>query len=427
MFTKKYKIAVPILVILTMIAVIAAHSIFSPSESKAFAYITLEVNPNFTLTVDSNEKVVAVDLTNAEAKQVFAKHSLIGKNISDALKIIADRLDDSGFLNDDDKILFIVQPAEGVKKEAVTGVSERVLVTLKTELETRKAQPTVEIVVLDKTTQTSVQTAQILPIQDDDDTKINSLANSGTVNIDDPTSWTRIIRNAHKDLLSAGFTEAEALDVLRKASLANPISRETYEIASGFVDMKDVGIPYALSKSIFDLGQGLDENVFRREISTLISDLIDMHEAGISSETGIKALVAAIAADRSLREVSTIVSGIIDLKESGVPETDLIARANRAIEADPTLRNFDDLLGIRDIDDDRYDDRDDYKDDDRNNDDYDDYDDDDYDDNDDNDDYDDNGDDDNYDDGDDNDENDDNDDSDDDNSGNSDDKNDDDR
>jgi len=420
MFTKKYKIAVPILVILTMIAVIAAHSIFSASESKAFAYITVEVNPNLTLTVDSSEKVVAVDLTNAEAKQVFAKHSLIGKNIDDALKIIAERLDYSGFLNDDDKILFIVQPAEGVKKEAVSGVSERVLVTLKTELETRKAQPTVEIVVLDKTTQTSVQTAQILPIQDDDDTKINSLANSGTVNIDDPTSWTRIIRNAHKDLLSAGFTEAEALDVLRKASLANPISRETYEIASGFVDMKDVGIPYALSKSIFDLGQGLDENVFRREISTLISDLIDMHEAGISSETGIKALVAAIAADRSLREVSTIVSGIIDLKESGVPETDLIARANRAIEADPTLRNFDDLLGIRDIDDDRYEDRDDYEDDDRNNDDNDDN--DDSDDNDDNDDYDDNGDDDNYD-----DDNDDNDDSDDDNSGNSDDKNDDDR
>jgi len=326
MFTKKYKIAVPILVILTMIAVIGAHSIFSASESKAFAYITVEVNPNLTLTVDSSEKVVAVDLTNAEAKQVFAKHSLIGKNIDDALKIIAERLDDSGFLNDDDKILFIVQPAEGVKKEAVSGVSERVLVTLKTELE------------------------------------------------------------------------------------------------------KDVGIPYALSKSIFDLGQGLDENVFRREISTLISDLIDMHEVGISAETGIKALVAAIAADRSLREVSTIVSGIIDLKESGVTETDLIARANRAIEADPTLRNFDDLLGIRDIDDDRYDDRDDYEDDDRNNDDYDNS--DDYDDNDDNDDYDDdyddNGDDDNYDDDDDKD-NDENDDSDDDNSGNSDDKNDDDR
>ena len=358
MFTKKYKMAVPVLVMLAIIAVVAAHSIFSASETKAFAFITVEVNPNLTLTIDLNEKVVAVDLTNAEARQVFAEHSLIGKNIDDAFKIIAERLDVSGFLSDDEKISFIVQPAKGVEKEAVSGVSERILVILKTELETRKVQPTVEIVILDKAASAVVQAPQVLPIQNDDDTTIKSLANPSTVNIDDPATWNRIIRDANKDLLAAGFTEVEAIDVLKKASLVNPIPLETYEIASGFVDMKDVGIPYALSKRIFDLGQGLDVNVFRREISTLISDLIDMHEVGISAETGLKALVVAIGADRSLREVSTIASGIIDLKASGVSEAELIARATQAIKTDPTLRNFDDLLGIRDVEDDRYNDRD---------------------------------------------------------------------
>lgn len=358
MFTKKYKMAVPVLVMLAIIAVVAAHSIFSASETKAFAFITVEVNPNLTLTIDLNEKVVAVDLTNAEARQVFAEHSLIGKNIDDAFKIIAERLDVSGFLSDDEKISFIVQPAKGVEKEAVSGVSERILVILKTELETRKVQPTVEIVILDKAASTVVPAPQVLPIQNDDDTTIKSLANPGTVNIDDTASWNHIIRDANKDLLAAGFTEVEAIDVLKKASLVNPIPLETYEIASGFVDMKDVGIPYALSKRIFDLGQGLDVNVFRREISTLISDLIDMHEVGISAETGLKALVVAIGADRSLREVSTIASGIIDLKASGVSEAELIARATQAIKTDPTLRNFDDLLRIRDVEDDRYNDRD---------------------------------------------------------------------
>jgi len=199
----------------------------------------------------------------------------------------------------------------------------------------------------------------------------NTASVTETIKIDYPATWNRTIRDAFKDMLAAGFTEAEALDILKNAALVNPESREIYEIASGFVDMKDVGIPYSVSKSIFGMRQGLEQDVFRKEISTLISDLIDMHEVGISSETGLKALVMAIGADRSLREVSTIISGIIDLKEAGLPETELLSRAALAIEADPTLRNFDDLLGIEyDYDDnDEYSDEydsDDYEDDDDN-------------------------------------------------------------
>ncbi|MBS3976140.1 MAG: hypothetical protein KGZ75_05355 [Syntrophomonadaceae bacterium] len=346
---KKFKLVIPVLVMFSLLAVFLAQSLSTAFAAKAFAHITVEVNPKLTMTVDSNEKVVSVEPKNPEARQMLSDLTIAGKNIEEALKLIADRLDRSGYLGDDNQLFFIVQPAEGVKKEAVSGVSERVLVTLRTELESRKSKPAVEIVVLDKPVQQAA-----------DDTINNNVTpgaaktnlNAAKVSINDPATWNRIIKEANQDLLAAGFTEAETLDILRKASLVNPVPREIYEIAAGFVDMKDAGIPYPVSKNIFAMGQGLDQNVFRKEISTLISDLIDMHEAGISIETGIKTLAMAIGADRSLKEVSTIVSGIIDLKESGVPEAELLSRGQRAIEADPTLRNFDDLLGIRDNSDD---------------------------------------------------------------------------
>jgi hypothetical protein len=365
MFSKKYRIVAPALVILLLLAVLLANSVFSAARAKAFAYITVEVNPEITMTVDSNDKVIAVELKNEDAKQIFSIENLIGKNFDEALKLIADGLDKNGFLSDDNQLFFIVQPAEGVKKEALSGVSERILTTLKVELETRKTQPVVEIVLVDSTGMKAEQNAQN-SLPEDDDANTDTLSNvaaktlltAEAIKIDDPATWNRIIKDAFKDMLAAGFTEVEALDILKNAALVNPESREIYEIASGFVDMKDVGIPYNVSKQIFEMGQGIEQNIFQKEISTLISDLIDMNEVGISNETGLKALVIAIGADRSLKEISTIISGIIDLKEAGLPETELLSRAALAIEADPTLRNFDDLLGIKDdYDDDSHSDK----------------------------------------------------------------------
>jgi hypothetical protein len=307
------------------------------------------------MTVDSSEKVAAVEFKNEEARQVFADLSLIGKNVDEALRIVTDTLQKSGFLNNDDQVQFILQPAEGVRKEALSSISEKIQSTLKEEIETKMLQAEVRIVVLENSNLKTNELAQASAINTDAP-KIQVLSaaattatsNTDTFNINDPKTWNRAITDAYADLLAAGFNEAEALDIINKASLVNPLPRETYEIASGFVDMKDAGIPYAESRNIFKMGQELEPNVFRKEISTLISDLIDMNEVGISSETGLKALVMAIAADRTLREVSTIISGIIDLKASGVPESELLTRTAQAIEADPTLRRFDDLLGIKD-------------------------------------------------------------------------------
>jgi len=56
MFYKKYKFVIPALVIFALLAALATHSIFSAYPAKAFAHLTVEVNPEITMTVDSNEK-----------------------------------------------------------------------------------------------------------------------------------------------------------------------------------------------------------------------------------------------------------------------------------------------------------------------------------------------------------------------------------
>lgn len=354
MLLKKYKVLVPALIILSLIAAYATHSMFTTSTTEAFAHISFEVNPKITMTVDSSEEVITVELQNEEARQIFTEQMLVGKDINDALKLVANKLYNSGYLSKDSQIFLFLQPAEGVKTDELTGVSERVFAALKAELETRNLYPEVGLLLLNKPAQNAAQYTQTTEsaYEEDDSSKnnlltsVSAVTNSllGTIDVNDITTWNRNIEEAYKDMLAAGFTSAEALEILKRASLVNPDSREIYEIASGFVDMKDVGIPFTVSRAIFDMGNGLDQTVFRQEISTLTSDLIDMREIGISSETAINALLMAIAANRSLYEVGSIISDIIDLKEAGVPDAKLLSLASGAIGSVPTLIKSDDHI-----------------------------------------------------------------------------------
>ncbi len=68
MLRGKLKLLIPVLVV----TLIASSLIWVYRARPAFAHITVEVNPNLTLTVDARNRVLAVELGEGKAQELFA-------------------------------------------------------------------------------------------------------------------------------------------------------------------------------------------------------------------------------------------------------------------------------------------------------------------------------------------------------------------
>lgn len=342
------------------------------SAPAAFAHITLEVNPALVLTVDSESRIIGLELKEGQAQVLFSGMDFAGMDLEEALQVITKALNSAGFLNAESKVLLTIYPAKGTPEESILDLSGRLEQIYNSVVDSLSLEfkPPVQIVVLDSGLYAAAQKAGVMT---SDfvvlvDHGVPSATIAALMEIDysagksgqTPIGHDKKIFEAYMDLRAAGLTEAEALDILNKASALTQSAPKIYEIASGFVDLLEAGIPLADALEVFELGQGLEPKIFRKEITTIISDLIDMREEGIYGEVALTALSMAIAADKSLEEVSTIISAIIDLKESGMTAEDAIRSVQQAIAGDPTLKNLDDLLEELDIDDDDddYDDKD---------------------------------------------------------------------
>ncbi|MBS3943808.1 MAG: hypothetical protein KGZ32_06085 [Dethiobacter sp.] len=360
---------VKLIVLVLLVSLLPTGYLLYASTPDAFAHITLEVNPALVLTVDSENRIIGLELKEGEAQALFSGIEFTGMDLKQALELITGHLSNAGFLNDDSLVLLTVHPAKGVREESISDLSGQLEQIYSSVVEPLAVKPPVQIVVLDSGLYAAAQKSGVMPsdfvVLVDHGVPSATIAALMEINYSagksgqTPIGHDKKIFEAYMDLRAAGLTETEALEILTEASLLTQSAPKIYEIASGVVDLLEAGIPYPDALSVFALGQGLEPKVFRKEISTIISDLIDLREEGIYGETALAALSMAIAADKSLEEVSTIISAIIDLKESGMTGEEAITIVRQSILGDPTLKNLDDLLEELDLDDDEdYDDDD---------------------------------------------------------------------
>ncbi|MCY7493962.1 anti-sigma factor domain-containing protein [Bacillus safensis] len=93
--------------ILSIAAIIVVIFTMMPSFSsqKAYAYMTIDINPSFELKLDHNYQVIGVTPLNKDAKQVLASMKGLEKN--DMTKVVQEIIDDcdkKGYVNDSKSI-----------------------------------------------------------------------------------------------------------------------------------------------------------------------------------------------------------------------------------------------------------------------------------------------------------------------------------
>ena len=123
---------------------------------------------------------------------------------------------------------------------------------------------------------------------------------------------------AAADLMEAGLSQDEALEVLRQAMRTDPSLREATTIVADKIDLKEAGLSAATIQAFLALKSddfGIDHRTYLAEYSTLASALIDLVEAGIDEAMALAILKEAMLKDPSLEEVSTIVADVIDRQE----------------------------------------------------------------------------------------------------------------
>jgi hypothetical protein len=243
MLSGKLKFLVPVLVI----ALLATSLLWTFRARPAFAHITLEVNPNLTLTVDSRSRVLAVELGEGQAQELFADTDFRHMPLEAALRQIAAKIEAAGLLTPERRVLLTAHAATGTAPE-LTGEG----ITAKNF---RK-----EI---------------------------------------------RDIAESLLDMREEGISEAIALQVLQKAIKADPALREVTTIVYDFLDLVEAG--FAPETALAATSRAIAADPTLREHSTIVAVLADLKEEGLSDSEALAKLELAITADPTLRSLDDLV------------------------------------------------------------------------------------------------------------------------
>jgi len=321
MLSKKFRQIKLLIPILALLLLTTAYQLYA-SVPAAFAHVTLEVNPALVMTIDSENKIIAVEFKDDAAKELFSGVVFNGMDLNQALEAIAGQLKEAGFLSDEEKVLLTVHPAEGVVINNLTVISEQLHEAFDSYLEQLQVKTPVETVVLDHAVYNAARKAGLWPSDyivlvanvapGVTIAELEKIMESAGLASEDIRGHHHKVFEAYMDMREAGLTEAEALEIISKTSGLTSNSTQVYKIASGFADMQEAGISFADALKIFEFSQTVDHKNFTKIITNLISDMIDLHEAGLTVEAVLAELNTIAASDRSIKEVRTILNNLED-------------------------------------------------------------------------------------------------------------------
>jgi len=329
---------------------------FSP---RAFAQLTLQVNPEIVLTLSRQQTVLAATIKNLDDQPALTDLVLVGLPVGEALDKINATLTTLGFLTPEREVLIVVNPLGSASADEVQGIATAAAAKLNAHLGQQPTTPPAVTSVLVTAPLTEAAQTLTIPLSSfarflrKGVTEANLIALMGLqdgLNLDTETfsqEFNKVVKS-FADMREAGISEALALTLLTESMRLDSTLKNVYHIASSVIDMHEAGLAPNDISAALQLHRGLELTpaVFRRESDSLISSLIDMHEAGIPSATALSTLSAAISADPSLKGVDTIVSALIDLVDEGTPAAAALLSIKAAIADDPSLKDMENLLGL---------------------------------------------------------------------------------
>jgi Anti-sigma factor N-terminus len=81
------------------------------SDPKAYAYVTVDINPSIELSIDENHKVVDAKGLNQDGELVLTDLKLQGVTVEEAISTLAEMAKSKGYLNEQTEVLITASPA----------------------------------------------------------------------------------------------------------------------------------------------------------------------------------------------------------------------------------------------------------------------------------------------------------------------------
>ncbi|WP_144548684.1 anti-sigma factor domain-containing protein [Bacillus sp. X1(2014)] len=131
---------------LVAVFVIMLGSFFPMYQSnKAYAYMSIDVNPSIELGVNKKMQVIEITGFNKDGKKIVSHlTSWKKKNVSDLVQTILTEMKKEGYLSTNDRVIISTartkSPEENVEKELKANIEE-----IKVSVEKQKAEPTIVI------------------------------------------------------------------------------------------------------------------------------------------------------------------------------------------------------------------------------------------------------------------------------------------
>ena len=323
------------------------------------ANLALQVNPAINLRLSDRNTVVDAEGLDEQSRTLLAGLNIKGKEVQEALSIIAEALHKADFLTDERRILVALSPVGDrlgeVELQTLKGTVEE---ALSGYLNEHDLQVKVVSAVITDELADVVQNFNLKPedyvdlvYEAGSEVAIQALNLGNELGID-PALFKEefgTIAASLIDMTETGITEENALAILRSGLAADMTLEELTTITAARIDLHEAGASQDNIMAIFKLMEaqiaaGVDRALLLEEITTITAAKIDMLDAGIPADIALNALKTALAADPTLEELTTITAAMIDLIEAGLSKQEALLRIQDAIAADPTLENFDDLL-----------------------------------------------------------------------------------
>jgi hypothetical protein len=374
-----------------------------PVPPPPVASLALQVNPAITLTLNERNIVIGAEGLDTNGELLLAELVVTGKEISQALRVIAEALHRAGFLEDGRRILTALNPIEDRIGEAeliaLTGVVDQMLRGYVAE---HGLVVEVTSVVLTAELADAIRVVGLFPadyvdlvVEVGSPMAMQVIGLQGELGLDLTLFKDEFgtIASAKIDMLDAGITENNALAILKSSLIADPTLEELTTITAATIDLHEVGATQEGIMAVFTLVEeqiaaGVDRTLLLEEFTTITAAKVDMLEAGITGDNSLAILRGALVADPTLEELTTITAAMIDLHEvgatqegimavftlveeqikagvdqtllleefttitaakanmleAGVPAAEALDRIQAAIEADPALQKFDDRI-----------------------------------------------------------------------------------
>jgi tetratricopeptide (TPR) repeat protein len=323
----------------------------SQSNEKVSTYVTIQVNPAFSIGIDQDNKVVEVQSLNEDAEQIINNIDAEEKSLEETLQIIKQAMIDQGIDISGKEIVLAVSAKNDLTEATVIDLNN----TVSNNLSEGNDNHTTVVQLPNNLHVTLIEKgflpgdyADLVEENISEQNILQILEFQEEIGVDEEIFRDELstIASDYADMLESGINEEDAMIVLETALTLDASLEELSTIVSAVIDMHDEGIEVKDGLESLQKAEelGVEKETLLDESSTITSAQADLVEAGISTDNAKKVIQEAMKYNTNLEELETITSAYIDLVDEGHSQSKAIDKLIQAIQKDPSLDNLDDLL-----------------------------------------------------------------------------------